>query len=932
MKLSKKTTSMWSKKRIGIDGTPLWLPLITHLTDTKNVISWLYENWLSDGQRQILKRSTPYGTYSHSEQDIEKLISFVGFFHDIGKATPAFQKKTVSSRDEYIDKNIMERLMESGFSEINKKELSNSRDSPHGTAGEALLEYWEVPVSVGAIIGGHHGLPLSETPSGQISRYTDNYFQSETHPEIAASWKQTQREILDYGLELVGYSSVKEIPDVSQPQAVILEGLLIMADWLASSERLTNASEKELFPLVSLDTSYDEIDTDSRFDRAIGNWNLSDKWIPQKISSQDNPYKSRWGFEARPVQTAVTHAIAKTDDPGIIIIEAPTGVGKTEIALIAAEQLATIRGEDGVFIGLPTQATANAMFDRVDDWLEKVAKSQDERLSIKLMHGKARFNRHYQKIPDATNVEVPNTKAPSVTVNGWFSGKKSILTKFSVGTIDNLLLMGLKQKHLFLKHLGLSGKIVIIDEAHAIDIFMSQYLHVVISWLGAYHVPIVVLSATLPNENRNSLIEAYLKGKYGSSHPKGFKAPDRWQSTEAYPLLSILDGKELRQVTKFEGHSDQKPYTLQIQKINPTDEKLIQMVLTQISEGGIAGIIVNTVKRAQALARLIPKGADMMIVHAAFLSPAREAQEEKLQRTTGKNAHRPKKMIVIGTQVLEQSLDIDFDILYTDIAPMDLIIQRAGRLHRHHIKRPKALQTPQVFIMGINGPGDYGKANELIYQRYLLMKTDYFLGDKINIPQDVSKLVQAVYSKTNDNEISGMIGINESLTGFKTYLKTEAAKAEAYQVTPPDYFGDLHGWLNQAQNDVDKNEQLAKAAVRDIKQTVEVIMIQHTNKGDFLIPVNPDEQPQSIQTVSSKTIAKQLIRIPSSITPKVNRVIDVLAVQTHRYYPDWRNDVWLKGALVLRLDNNLSASLEGWRLHYSTKFGLSYSKEGDYEN
>ncbi|MBW0263514.1 hypothetical protein [Lentilactobacillus parabuchneri] len=355
-------------------------------------------------------------------------------------------------------------------------------------------------------------------------------------------------------------------------------------------------------------------------------------------------------------------------------------------------------------------------------------------------------------------------------------------------------------------------------------------------------------------------------------------------------------------------------------------------LLLTISEGGIAGIIVNTVKRAQALARLIPKGVDMMIVHAAFLSPAREAQEEKLQRTTGKNAHRPKKMIVIGTQVLEQSLDIDFDILYTDIAPMDLIIQRAGRLHRHHIKRPKALQTPQVFIMGINGPGDYGKANELIYQRYLLMKTDYFLGDKINIPQDVSKLVQAVYSKTNDNEISGMIGINESLTGFKTYLKTEAAKAEAYQVTPPDYFGDLHGWLNQAQNDVDKNEQLAKAAVRDIKQTVEVIMIQHTNKGDFLIPVNPDEQPQSIQTVSSKTIAKQLIRIPSSITPKVNRVIDVLAVQTHRYYPDWRNDVWLKGALVLRLDNNLSASLEGWRLHYSTKFGLSYSKEGDYEN
>nr|WP_252893166.1 hypothetical protein [Lentilactobacillus otakiensis] len=93
------------------------------------------------------------------------------------------------------------------------------------------------------------------------------------------------------------------------------------------------------------------------------------------------------------------------------------------------------------------------MFDRVDDWLEKVAQSQDESFSIKLMHGKARFNKHYERIPNASNVEDPSTRAASVTVNGWFSGKKSILTEFTVGTIDHLLLMGLKQKHLFLRHL-----------------------------------------------------------------------------------------------------------------------------------------------------------------------------------------------------------------------------------------------------------------------------------------------------------------------------------------------------------------------------------------------------------------------------------------------------------------------------------------------
>lgn len=133
-------------------------------------------------------------------------------------------------------------------------------------------------------------------------------------------------------------------------------------------------------------------------------------------------------------------------------------------------------------------------------------------------------------------------------------------------------------------------------------------------------------------------------------------------------------------------------------------------------------------------------------------------------------------MIVIGTQVLEQSLDIDFDVLYTDIAPMDLILQRAGRMHRHQIKRPKNLQTPELFVMGINGPGDYGKANEFIYQKYLLMKTDYSLGDRISIPQDVSKLVQAVYEQANDNQIpvEQMPSLADVRKVFNDYVKKKS--------------------------------------------------------------------------------------------------------------------------------------------------------------
>ncbi|GAF37080.1 CRISPR-associated helicase Cas3 [Lentilactobacillus farraginis DSM 18382 = JCM 14108] len=502
--------------------------------------------------------------------------------------------------------------------------------------------------------------------------------------------------------------------------------------------------------------------------------------------------------------------------------------------------------------------------------------------------------------------------------------EKSILTKFTVGTIDNLLLMGLKQKHLFLRHLGLSGKVVIIDEVHAYDIFMNQYLYKTINWLGAYHVPIVVLSATLPKEKRNSLLNAYLKGKYGRKYKRIFEAPESWEENQAYPLLSILDGHRLKQVDNFPGKSDQKPLKLQIQRLSVSDEDLISTILKKINDGGIAGVVVNTVKRAQALAELVPENIKLMILHSSFLATDRATQEEALQKAIGKSGKRPLKMIVIGTQVLEQSLDIDFDVLYTDIAPMDLILQRAGRLHRHQIDRPRALQTPQVFIMGVNAFGDYGDANESIYPKYLLMKTDYFLKDLISLPKDISKLVQKVYSPATDEDISE---IGEPKAEFDTYLEKEKRKAGVFQIDKPNLkeSATIHGWLDRDQADVDKDEQKANAAVRDIKETLEVILTQHTDKGDFLL------DGRRLRDVDGREIAQQVIRIPAAVTPDIDRAINQLETLTNRYYPEWQENVWLKGSLALPLDAHFSGRLNNCLLHYSSKLGLRYSKEDDHD-
>lgn len=911
--LSKRDLKLWAKKRRDGDGRPVWLPLITHSIDTESTINYLFNHWLSSGQQQILMHDL-------SESEIQRLIKFLGFSHDIGKATPVFQTKASYDRDHMLDDNLIEQLNRSGFSELKMGTFSNASRSPHALAGEAILEDSEVPESIGAIIGAHHGKPASNSPYDQIETYTANYYQSDSdeHSDLQELWRQTQKDLLNYGLQLSGYQSVSQIPAVNQPQAVILEGLLIMADWLASSEYLGDDEDKPLFPLIQIDETSADINMKRRFENAMQTWNLSDKWEPQKVVITSDPYKARWGFKARPVQETMTKAIDHATDPGMVIVEAPMGIGKTEIALLAAEQLAYKKGQDGVFVGLPTQATTNAMFDRVDDWLLKIARSQEENFTIKLMHSKAQFNPKYQSLPRATNVE----GAGAITVNSWFSGKKSILTKFTVGTIDNLLLMGLKQKHLFLKHLGFSGKVVIIDEVHAYDIYMNQYLYKAINWLGAYHVPIIILSATLPKEKRNALLTSYLTGRYGEEYQETFEAPKHWEDTQAYPLLSILDGNELKQVSQFDRQSGQPPVKLKVERIELEDTELIKAVLKKIQDGGVAGVVVNTVKRAQTLGKLVPKGIKLMILHSSFLANERERQEEQLQKTIGKGGDRPAKMIVIGTQVLEQSLDIDFDVLYTDVAPMDLILQRAGRLQRHQIGRPKALQKPELYVMGINDFGDYGDANEDVYNKYLLMKTDYFLPNTIKLPADISTLVQAVYDPKTDLEVPG---IKDAKAHFDDYLEKEEQKAGMFQVEEPDLEDDatIHGWLDCSQSDVDKDEQKANAAVRDIKETLEVILVKHTNNGDFLLDGRP------LESVDPQEIAQQVIRLPSAVTPDIDKAIDDLEDLTSKFYSDWQNSAWLKGSLALPLDDDLSATFGNWCLTYMPKFGLSYSKEDD---
>lgn len=916
-----KTKALWAKKRV-IDGLPYWLPLLTHLKDTEKVIVQLYNHWLSNSQRRLLE--TNFG-----EEKVLSLISFIGLTHDIGKATPAMQTKpsfgNTSEENNNLDNELIMKLVHSGFNDLQDLQLASRKASPHALAGEAILLAYGVPASITAIVGGHHGKPLNETPDEDIEQHTKNYWQSDHDQSVQSCWQQVQRQLFEYGLTSAGFKSSQEIPQIDQVQAVLLNGLLIVADWLASSENLNDDINKPLFPLIKISCGVDDIDEEQRFESAWLTWQLTNEWEPQPVSLKPDPYQIRWQFSARPVQRTITEAIEAAIDPGIIIIEAPMGLGKTETALLAAEQVAYKKGQNGLFFGLPTQATSDAMFDRVTQWMQYLIRENATSQSVRLMHGKSQFNQGYQNLPDAKDaLEMDDEGQSNIVINQWFSGKKAILDEFVIGTIDQLLLLSLKQKHLVLKHIGLSKKVIVIDEVHAYDAYMNQYLYRTLNWLGAYHVPVIVLSATLPKAKRKTLIEAYSAGKNQGE----IQATDNsWQETDAYPLVTMLDGNKINQITQFIGKNDQQKQRITVERFTIADEALIDDILAKLDGGGIAGIIVNTVKRAQTIAQLVPVDIPMIVLHSAFLAPDRATIEQRLQATIGKNGQRPEKMIVIGTQVLEQSLDIDFDILYTDVAPIDLLLQRAGRLHRHQRKRPIKLRAPNLIVMGIEQDHHYGQGNEAIYQRYLLMKTDYYLPRILVLPDDISPLVQAVYDSKNDPDIVGLV---EEKQVFDKRIAQAKEKANTYRIKKPSYRrrADLHGWLQQAQSMVDKDEQRANAAVRDIEESLEVVLL--IKQGQHVTLLNGQSLAVDLLDAEARQIAQQVVRLPNAITRgQISKAIEILEQRTANHFASWQESRWLKGTLVLLLDENSHTTFLDSDITYSNRYGLSFIKKGE---
>ncbi len=953
---------VWAKHDRTTDG---WLPLWRHMEDSAAVAGLLWDRWLPVGVRRLIAEALPRG-----ESDARALAVWLAGVHDIGKATPAFACQVDQLADAMRGKGLEMR---------SARALGpDRRVAPHGLAGQVLLGEWLeerhgwAPARTGQFtvaVGGHHGVPPEH---GQIKALYEQEELLRTPGTSSRVWRQAQTELLDACAEefsvaelLGGWHRVK----LPQPVQVLLTALVIVSDWIASNP--------DLFPYFPEGASHKDEE------RLAGAWQGLDLPEPWRAEEPDGSARELFaarfdlpaGAEVRPVQEAALELARELETPGLMIVEAPMGEGKTEAALAAAEVFAARSGAGGVFFALPTMATGNAMFPRLLDWLDRVPGVAGSRRSVHLAHSKAALNEDFAGLMARTGgvaaVDVDEVALASrpgqneqrragaeLVAHAWLRGrKKAMLASFVAGTIDQLLFAGLKSRHLVLRHLAVAGKVVVIDEAHAYDTYMSVYLDRVLSWLGAYRVPVVVLSATLPASRRRELVAAY------SGCADATAASGEEVAADAYPLLTAVAPGGVPLVLRPQASA--RSTRVRVERLADGLDVLADRLEEELINGGCALVIRNTVTRVLETADALRDrfGAEnVMVAHSRFVDLDRAGRDKELLRLFGppeKTDGRPAgRHIVVASQVAEQSLDVDFDLLVSDLCPVDLLLQRMGRLHRHRRgaeqrDRPVRLRTARCLVTGADWDAEVPapvRGSVAVYGRHALLQSAAVLlphldgGPRrpVRLPEDISPLVQSAYGDESVGPNGWQDAMKTAAERFEQHRDDQALRAAVFRLGDVGKPGrPLFGWVGAGVGDTD-DTPTGRAQVRDSRDSLEVVVVQRRGDGSlatlpWLEPDRKGRQRAGLELAqgatptrfAARTAASCGLRLPLQFS---GETMDLAIEELEQLYlPNWqgKDSPWLADQLILALDADCQTHLAGFVLRYSPSDGLEVTRDED---
>lgn len=763
-------------------------PAIYHMLDVGLVAQALLEKMGANVQRILFE---PLGDIE-KEQKI-RWLAFLVALHDLGKISPGFQVKST----DFCPRN----LNKDKFPFCKKYDETDHGRVTWETLREILInkatKNWTIADTLAQTVAAHHG---AYHQTGGKEKELGKAEWIEARNEIV----ETLRECFDLNWQT--FPLQEEIP--SPTFFLVLAGLTGLADWLGS--------DKKYFCYIHYDwrkTDFNVVDYQN--DRLhIARQRVADlNLAAPTFQATHHAFGELFQFDGKPAEPNInqTKALQIADQlpngkPALVIIETPMGSGKTEAALAIADRWLSTGIADGIYYALPTQATANAMLSRLLDFLRCIT----DETQLHLLHAYADLQEEYRALlgkdlPKPAQIDDihdnDDETETGVRASVWFTERKrGLLSPFAVGTVDQALLTVLKQsRHFFVRLFGLAGKVVIIDEAHAYDTYTLTLLENLLRWLAALQTPVIVLSATLPEGKRQDLLKAYA--------PQA-KLPTMVQ----YPC--VIAAHQMAEQVLYAPIDSTIGKTFQVHIHTANGEQrwleVANILREQLQDGGCALCVINTVVEAQALFQHLATYDDLKdylcLFHARFPMGKRLAIEENVKARFGKNPEvgdRPYKAILIATQVVEQSLDVNFDVLITELAPIDLILQRMGRVHRHeNTPRPQRLAQPSVYCLLPDLAGDepdFGKSifyfeNILLRSALVLLELKNYLRHQkmqIQLPDDVPTLIDLVYPLDLDDE-SDKLNIPSKLTSFyneateKQKSSTSSQARDGETVTLPD--------------------------------------------------------------------------------------------------------------------------------------------------
>ncbi|RME55923.1 MAG: CRISPR-associated helicase Cas3' [Caldilineae bacterium] len=839
----------WAKTDKNNPNSAWTRPLWAHLLDVAHTALLLWQFFLPHELKQRIARDLGL-----SPEETGYVLSFWIGLHDIGKAIPTFQALHPPSR---------EKLEAAGF----RFEGFNERKH-HGHASIAILAGWlshrkgsPFFEQVAAWVGAHHG-----------RLYARQYWENDlSNPGILGdqNWKAARHALLD-ALHKVWFARHPVQASVAPPGHLMptwlpaFGGWATLADWLGSMA--------SFFPR---DTGTDLMAYLEKSRRGAEQA-LRSAGFERQAHLHYPGFEALFPFAPNPMQEALVQMpLPEKGAPSLVLVEGPTGEGKTEGAFALTARLQEHTRGSGLYTAMPTQATSDGLFERTLNFLQK---AHTGTANFRLVHGNADLSPDQENLIgevedldalfDQDDQNGPERTEGMVRTLTWFlPRKRSLLAPYGLGTVDQAFLGVLYARHFFLRLFALSGKTVLFDEVHAYDLYMQHLFVRLLRWLHALGCHVILLSATLPARFREACFKAW-----GDAAPENDISP----ASVPYPAIwQVQNGKATLYRGGFPTRWMQKARLI---RFTPDPEEVARKAVAAYEQGAVVLVICNTVRRAQAIFQALPEEVraqtkDVMLLHARYRFGQRKAQQDRVLERFGKKRPSGRGAILVATQLAEQSLDLDADVLFTDLAPIDLLLQRAGRLHRHlelrpSEERPEGYRVPMVYWLCPEAdPGCLPDLSDIgirvsrytVYAPAIAWKTWAVLKDldEWHLPVDYRTLIEAVYAD-DQQAPEGLSdeGLKQWEQAIQTVGKMEKeAKNEAFrQLIPEPTRRGLRKLLDPdrrtlADEDDDEAHPSQRVLTRLGAESAEVVVLFTGTSGNlYLDPACTEPAPLSVPT------------------------------------------------------------------------------------